>query len=602
MKNPIPLFCALLTIFFSKAGYAQVSAYTFTQTLSNYGAANTGSMVGSHFQDDDVSNVNLPFNFVFNGSSYNFVNVCSNGYLSFNSINGNEYSALSDLSTSEVIAPFSQDLFMGKVIQGDLSSGSNTITNVTSTIGISVGDSLGNFMGDFPASPTITAIMGNTIIVNLNAFNTNASADIFVMNGSLRQSVSGTSPNQVCEFEFRNMTRFSVYNEVINFKVRLYETSNKIEFLYGFMSPEPISVPSEVGLKGSSAGDFNSREVTSQNTWSTSVATGFISQTCDFLNTQYPDNGLSYMWTPASCVSPNLVLPFLIPNICAGDSATLTVSGALTYSWSNGSTAASIVVSPTVSTTYTVTGFNGTCGTSAPLTQPVNPLPSLTVNANAPSLCAGQSATLNVSGSQSYTWSTSSNSASIVVSPTVNTTYSVTGSDGLCQNTAMISLTVNAAPSLSVVQSKTLICKGNTATLTASGASSYTWNNGSTNASVVVSPTANTVYTVSGSNGSCLNSKTMTITVNNCTGIEDFATTNLVNVYPNPFSDKLTLDLQSEKDLMVTILDALGKTVYATKVPGNSRQTISTDELPAGIYILDLNDNFSRQTKKIIKK
>jgi hypothetical protein len=41
--------------------------------------------------------------------------------------------------------------------------------------------------------------------------------------------------------------------------------------------------------------------------------------------------------------------------ICAGKSTTLTASGGDTYSWSSGGTSSSIVVSPTVTTTYTAT-------------------------------------------------------------------------------------------------------------------------------------------------------------------------------------------------------------------------------------------------------
>ncbi|MBL7930331.1 MAG: T9SS type A sorting domain-containing protein [Bacteroidia bacterium] len=602
MKNPIPLFCMLLTILFSNKHYAQVSAYSFTQTLSNYGSANNGSLVGSHFQDDDVTNVNLPFNFTYNGSTYSNVNVCSNGYLSFNGLTGTEYYALSDMITSEVIAPFSQDLFMGTVVQGDLSSGSNTITNLSTTVGLSVGDSLGNFMGDFPLTPTITAIIGNTIVVNLNALNTSVAADIFVMNGSLRQNVTGTAPNRVCEFEYRNMTRFSISNEVINFKVRLYETTNTIEFLYGFMSPNINGIPSEVGLKGSSSSDFNSREVTSINTWSTSTAATSIGQVCDFSNSTYPVNGLSYVWTPSACVSPNLVLPFLIPNICAGESATLTVSGASTYSWSNGSTSASIVVSPSVSTTYTVTGFNGTCGTSAPLTQPVNALPSINVTSSALQICNGQSATLTANGASTYTWVNSGASQSIAVTPSTTTSYSVKGSDGFCENIASITITVNAVPSVSIAQTKTLICKGNSATLTASGATSYTWSNGTNNASAVVSPTANTVYTVTGANGSCVSKKTATLTVNNCTGLEDFAAETGLNVYPNPFGDELNITIDSGAELSYILSDALGKTVFSGTINASSKQTIQTNDLQAGLYILTLHSDNNTMSKKIIKR
>lgn len=46
------------------------------------------------------------------------------------------------------------------------------------------------------------------------------------------------------------------------------------------------------------------------------------------------------------------------PTICTGQSTTLTVSGANTYTWSNNSNLTSIVVSPTATSNYTVSGTN----------------------------------------------------------------------------------------------------------------------------------------------------------------------------------------------------------------------------------------------------
>ena len=60
------------------------------------------------------------------------------------------------------------------------------------------------------------------------------------------------------------------------------------------------------------------------------------------------------------------------------------------------------------------------------------------------------------------------------------------------------------------------ICAGQSATLSASGTTTYSWSTGSTSSSIVVSPTVTTTYTVGGSNiGTCVqSSKTVTVTVN----------------------------------------------------------------------------------------
>lgn len=57
--------------------------------------------------------------------------------------------------------------------------------------------------------------------------------------------------------------------------------------------------------------------------------------------------------------------------LCAGQTATLVVTGASTYSWSSGGTGSSIIVSPSVTTTYSVTGTMAGCNTLTTVVQNV---------------------------------------------------------------------------------------------------------------------------------------------------------------------------------------------------------------------------------------
>ncbi len=517
----------------SKEVKAQVSVYSFSQSAGIYGPANTGSLVGGVLQDDDVNQVALPFGFTFNGTTYSTVNVCSNGYLSFSPLNGFEYSAISDNFTSEVIAPFAQDLFMGLVVTGDVTQGSNTITNVSSLVGLNVGDSINDsfFFSFGGISPTITAISGNNIVVNLNAQANVAAQDLFIMNGSIRQSVSGSAPNRMAEFEYKNFTRFSVYDEVINFKLRLFETTNKIEFVYGSMSVGAAQVGAEVGLKGMNAMDFNSRRVNHLNTWLTSAAATQITDDCSFSANKFPASGLTYAWSPAGCSNPILSVGQSVSTICAGQSATLTVTGASTYSWSNGASTSSIVVSPANTTTYTAYGFNGSC-----------------------------SASLNV-----------------------------------VQN-------VTQNPTLTVAQTKSVICRGTTSTLSVNGASTYTWSNGSSASVIAVSPTINTTYTVSGSIGSCVAQKTITQFVSACTGInEEGALTKILSVFPNPFTNEFTVVNVFDQEATVNLFDMLGNSVYTTKIAAEAKETISSAHLQNGMYLLVIDNGDQKVSRKVIK-
>lgn len=601
-KTILNLVLAAMALLSSK-GLAQVSAYTFSQSTGAYGPVNTGSLVGVTIQDDDVTQVALPFGFTFNGTTYSTVNVCSNGYLSFAPLSGFEYSAISDQQTSELIAPFAQDLFMGTVITGDLTQGSNTITNVSFINNLNIGDSIMDFLGDFGnVSPTITAISMNAIVVNINAQNTVQGTDIFINNGSIRQNVSGTSPNRVVEFEYKNMTRFAVYNEFFNFKVRLFETSNKIEVAYGPMFVDLIASPSEVGLKGNSSLDFNSRLVDANNTWATSNASSLITDFCNFSASSFPNTGLTYTWNPSACSAPVLSVVQSNSAVCAGQSATLTLSGASTYSWSNGASSASIVVTPANTTTYTAYGFNGACSSTMNVVQTIIPGPMLSVAQSGSTICAGQNATLSLSGANTYSWSNGSTNASIVVAPVTTTTYTAYGFNGTCGATLSVTQNVTQNPTLTVVQTKSVICRGTSATITVNGANTYTWSNGASASVVVLSPTMSTTYTVSGANGICVAQKTITLMVSACTGInEEGALNKNLSVYPNPFADEFKVVNVFEEEANVNLYDMLGNCVYTGKIEAEAIEIISCGNLKSGIYLLVLDNRGQKVSRKVIK-
>lgn len=81
--------------------------------------------------------------------------------------------------------------------------------------------------------------------------------------------------------------------------------------------------------------------------------------------------------------------------------------------------------------------------------------------------------------------------------------------------TATFNLTINALPTVIVSVSAGTICDGESTILTASGASTYVWNDGNTDNPRTVSPTTTTLFTATGtdSNG-CTSSGGTTITVN----------------------------------------------------------------------------------------
>src|SRR5690606_6484306 len=90
----------------------------------------------------------------------------------------------------------------------------------------------------------------------------------------------------------------------------------------------------------------------------------------------------------------------------------------------------------------------------------------------------------------------------------------VTGSNGICSTSDTISVTVNPLPVLVATSVASTICEGESATLIASGADSYSWNTNQTGATTLVTPATTTTYTVIGTTNTCSDTATITIIVN----------------------------------------------------------------------------------------
>lgn len=173
--------------------------------------------------------------------------------------------------------------------------------------------------------------------------------------------------------------------------------------------------------------------------------------------------------------------------ICSGSTTDLTAnaSGADAYVWNTGDNTATVTVGEGVYT-VTATSANGCTAVSDPFTV-TSFGANLQVAASAMSICAGDNVTLTASeegwtGNVTYEWrkgtSVISTSNVAEVTPDATTTYTAYATDGTCEATADITITVNAAlaaPAVTVAESP--ICAGEQINVTANvtGAVSYIW-------------------------------------------------------------------------------------------------------------------------------
>ena len=198
-----------------------------------------------------------------------------------------------------------------------------------------------------------------------------------------------------------------------------------------------------------------------------------------------------------------------VPYICQGESTTLSVSNEGNYIWSNGANTSFISVSQPGNYSVTVTLPNG-CSSSATInvTEASNPTPAISGNT---SICEGQSTTLTANGGNSYLWSNGSTSNNISVSQSGTYTVTATNVEG-CSAIAQVNVTVNPLPNV-YISGNSGFCQGGDVQLTANGANSYLWSNGSTNANITVSNAGTYSVTGTDANG-CTNPATKSISVN----------------------------------------------------------------------------------------
>ena len=301
--------------------------------------------------------------------------------------------------------------------------------------------------------------------------------------------------------------------------------------------------------------------------------------------------------------------------VCNGATNTYSITavpGATSYTWvlpggwSGSSTTTSINATASATSGNITVTANNACGSSTAQTLAVTvSVPNVTAS-NSGAICIGNSATLTAGGASTYLWMPGSLTTNpVTVSPTVTTTYTVTGTDGNgCTNTATTTLTVNPLPTVTMSAANTSTCINWTTDLLTGtpvgGTFSGTGVTGTNfDPSVAGVGTWLVTYTYTDGNG-CTNTATTNITVGLCTGTNQIANENEIIIYPNPFTSVVTLSLSKGLGL-VTVYNTLGEVVYNSQlVKGNNE--IDLSEVPSGVYFIKMISDEGTVTKKIVKQ
>ena len=251
----------------STAAIAQVSSHTFSSSAGTYTPIAGGTVLGTPTNDDNIfANNPIGFSFCFNGTTYTSFGVCANGWIYMGNTTGvSSYTALSTGTTNNVIAAFNFD------IQGEATT------------------------------------------------------------GDLRYQTIGSAPNRTLVVQWSNYDAYqsAVNTDNYNFQIRLNETTNTIDVVYGSYTVNSASRLAQVGLRGNSNADFNNREVSNGiNTWATSTAGITNGVSCEVNNVPLiPASGLTYTWTPPTAPAPPINMTF-----------TAVSATSMTVNWNDNST------------------------------------------------------------------------------------------------------------------------------------------------------------------------------------------------------------------------------------------------------------------------
>ncbi|MGE5317934.1 MAG: carboxypeptidase-like regulatory domain-containing protein, partial [Chloroflexota bacterium] len=287
MKKLLSLL--FLVVFATGISRAAVSNMIFSESIGTYTEITGGTVLLTGTFDGGVNTSPLGFTFNANGVDFTSMKVCADGYVFFHptSTSSLGYSPISSTTVANMVISA-----MGRDLQG-------------------------------------------------------------LATGEVRVETIGTAPNRVAVIQWKNVKRYGTNysDESLNFQIRIYETLNKVEMVYGPCTGGAYAsaIHPQVGLRGAANTDFSNR--TSTTSWLGTAAGAVNNATVTLSNLVAPSTGLTYTYTVPA------------PSAAIYSSPVNNVTGApisVTLNWAAGTTGG------------TPTGYNVYFGTDNPPTNIAN--------------------------------------------------------------------------------------------------------------------------------------------------------------------------------------------------------------------------------------
>lgn len=245
--------------------------------------------------------------------------------------------------------------------------------------------------------------------------------------------------------------------------------------------------------------------------------------------------------------------------LCVGESTTLTAANGATYEWVGmTTTAATMTVSPTQTTTYSVyaIGAQG-CKSLQPASLTIEVVPAITSNLSGGMICQGDVITLDAGAGPNYTYLWNTGDTSQTISVGTPGTYSVTINNGVCSKvftTQVIQAIIPEIINVNYNENGTMVLS---ASNPSNGPLEYSIDNGLTwqNSNTFTNVPRNTVISIR-----------VRVKKTSCVGFLQYFTFVMQNVItPNGDNINDIIDFRGvnqNKDFKASIFDRYGKEVY----------------------------------------
>jgi len=309
---------------------------------------------------------------------------------------------------------------------------------------------------------------------------------------------------------------------------------------------------------------------------------------------------ISVTSVPAPVASIQSATPAVL---CSGKSVTINANGGVQYTVEPGGMVGTspLVIQVNASTIFSIAAENssGCISLNTPTTS-IFAYPTPTITVNSGTVCNGQTYAITPSGADFYTIS----GGFAVVTPSLGlNNYTVTGTftnGGCVSQPEIVQVTAIALPTVNVVTTRSVICKWESNTLTANGATSYTWSTNAISPSIVVNPTVTTNYTVTGELNSCKSSKVFTQMVNLCLGIEEETVSQSITMYPNPATANLFVRLSTvNSDAEIRIFNMAGQLIK-TQTIQSALSNIDLEGIANGLYLVEIQNGSDKLAQKLV--